>query len=60
VRIDAERARQLLGEGAVLVDVRRRSQEPPAPDDAVRIPPEKIPESLERLPRGSPIVLACT
>lgn len=60
VRIESERARELLADGGVLLDVRRKSQEPPAPDDAVRIPPDEIPASLERLPRGSPIVLACT
>jgi hypothetical protein len=60
VRIDSERARELVAQGAALVVVRRKSQDPPAPDDAVRIPPDEIPASLERLPRGSPIVLACT
>jgi rhodanese-related sulfurtransferase len=60
VRIAPERARELVAEGAILVDVRRKSQEPPAPDDAVRIPPDEIPESLDRFSMATPIVLACT
>jgi len=60
VRIEPERAKELVDEGAILVDVRRKSQEPPAPDDAVRIPPDEIPENLARLSRDTPIVLACT
>lgn len=60
VRIDADQARELVEQGAVLVDVRRRSQDPPAPDDAVRIAPDEIPEHLNRFPRDAPIVLACT
>ena len=60
MRIEPERARQLVEEGAILVDVRRKSQEPPAPEDAIRIPPDEIPESLDRFPRDTPIVLACT
>jgi rhodanese-related sulfurtransferase len=60
VRITPDRARELIGEGAVLVDVRRKSQDPPAPDDAVRIPPDEIPDSLERFSRDTPVVLACT
>jgi rhodanese-related sulfurtransferase len=60
VRIDADRARELVDQGAVLVDVRRQSQDPPAPDDAVRIPPDEIPASLSRFNRDTPIVLACT
>ena len=46
VRIDPDRARQLVEEGAVLVDVRRKSQDPPAPRDAIRIPPDEIPELI--------------
>jgi rhodanese-related sulfurtransferase len=60
VRIDPERAHELVEQGAVLVDVRRKSQEPPAPDDAVRIPPDEIPEHLDQFQRDTPIVLACT
>jgi rhodanese-related sulfurtransferase len=60
VRIDPERAEELVAEGALLVDVRRKSQDPPAPEAAIRIPPDQIPENLDRLPRDSPIVLACT
>jgi rhodanese-related sulfurtransferase len=60
VRIEPEQARELVEQGAILVDVRRKSQDPPAPDDAIRIAPDEIPESLERFPRDTPIVLACT
>jgi rhodanese-related sulfurtransferase len=60
VRIDPEQARELVSRGAVLVDVRRKSQDPPAPDDAVRIPPDEFPQQLERLDPATPIVLACT
>ena len=60
VRIEPERARELLAEGAVLVDVRRKSQEPPAPDAAIRISPDQIPRNLDRFSRDTPIVLACT
>jgi rhodanese-related sulfurtransferase len=60
VRIDPERAWALVRGGAQLIDVRRKSQVPPAPDSAVRIPPDEIPESLDRLRRDTPIVLACT
>jgi rhodanese-related sulfurtransferase len=60
VRIDVDRARELVDQGAVLVDVRRKSQDPPAPDDAIRIPPDEIPESLDQFQRDTPIVLACT
>jgi hypothetical protein len=60
VRIDADQARELLDDGAVLVDIRRASQDPPAPDDAVRIPPEEIPGKLSTFSRDVPIVLGCT
>lgn len=60
VRIEPGRAQELLDEGAILVDVRRKSQDPPAPHDAIRISPDEIPESLDRFPRDTPIVLACT
>ena len=59
-RIDPEAARALVAGGAFLVDVRRHDDPTAQLPGAVRIPPDEIPASLERLPRGSPIVLACT
>jgi rhodanese-related sulfurtransferase len=60
VRIEPEQAQELVSDGAVLVDVRRKSQDPPAPEDAVRIPPDEIPQQLATLDPATPIVLACT
>jgi rhodanese-related sulfurtransferase len=60
VRIEPEQARELIENGATLVDVRRASQDPPAPERALRIPPDEIPESLDRFDPDTPIVLGCT
>jgi rhodanese-related sulfurtransferase len=60
VRIDGARASELIAEGATLVDVRRKSQDPPAPGDAVRVPPDEIPDELSHFPRDRPVVLGCT
>jgi rhodanese-related sulfurtransferase len=59
-RIEPERARELLEEGAVLVDVRRHDDPSLALDGALRIPPDEIPARLDELPRGAPVILACT
>jgi len=59
-RIEPEQARELLGRGAVLVDVRRHDDSGPSPDGALRIPPDEIPERLAELPHDTPIVLGCT
>jgi rhodanese-related sulfurtransferase len=58
-RIDAATARDLVSDGALLVDVRRRDDPAMTIAGAVRISPEEIPERLDELPRDSPIVLAC-
>ncbi len=59
-RIELGAARLLLETGALLVDVRRR-EDPDAPlEGALRVAPDQIPEHLGRLPRGAPVVLACT
>jgi len=59
-RIDPDHARRLLEMGAPLVDVRRKDDPALTLPGALRIPPDEIPARLDELPRGSPIVLACT
>ena len=59
-RIEPERAHELLAQGGVLVDVRRNDDPAVGIEGAVRIPPDEIPARLGELPRGSPILLACT
>jgi hypothetical protein len=58
-RIEAAAARELVARGAPLVDVRRHDDPAMTLKGALRIPPDEIPERLDDLPRGSPIVLAC-
>ena len=58
-RIDPETARALVAGGAPLLDVRRHDDPAMTLDQALRISPEQIPDRLDELPRGSPIVLAC-
>jgi rhodanese-related sulfurtransferase len=60
LRIDADEARALIAEGALLVDVRRHEEEALRLGGAVRIPPDEIPTKLAELPRNRPIILACT
>jgi rhodanese-related sulfurtransferase len=60
LRIDPEEARELIAQGALLVDVRRHEDEELRLDGAVRIPPDEIPGRLPELPRDRPIVVACT
>jgi rhodanese-related sulfurtransferase len=60
LRIDADEARELIAQGALLVDVRRHEDPGLRLDGAVRIPPDEIPEKLDELPRGQPILLVCT
>jgi rhodanese-related sulfurtransferase len=59
LRIEPDEARELIAEGALLIDVRRQDEEARL-DGAVRILPDEIPARLDELPRGSPIVLVCT
>jgi rhodanese-related sulfurtransferase len=59
-RIEPEEARELLERGAVLVDVRRHDDPSLTVVEALRIPPDELPEKLDELPRDRPIVLACT
>jgi rhodanese-related sulfurtransferase len=60
LRIDADEARELITEGALLVDVRRHEDQELRIDGAVRIPPDEIPEKLDEFPRERPILLVCT
>ena len=60
LRIDADEARELIAEGALLVDVRRHEDQELRIDGAVRIPPDEIPDKLDELPRDRPILLVCT
>ena len=60
LRIDADEARELIAQGAILVDVRRHEDQELRLDGAVRIPPDEIPGKLEELPRDPPILLVCT
>jgi rhodanese-related sulfurtransferase len=59
-RVEPDAARELLREGAVLVDVRRHDDPALVLEGAVRIPPDEIPDRLGELPRGAPILLVCT
>jgi rhodanese-related sulfurtransferase len=59
-RIDPEEARELIADGAMLVDVRRNDIVDVLLDGAVRIPPDEIPGRLDDLPRDRPILLVCT
>ena len=60
LRIDADEARELIAQGAFLVDVRRHEDQELRLDGAVRIPPDEIPDKLDELPRDRPILLVCT
>ena len=59
-RVDAEEARELIADGALLIDVRRNDVVDVQLDAAARIPPDEIPSRLDELPRDRPIVLVCT
>jgi rhodanese-related sulfurtransferase len=60
LRIDADEARELIAQGALLVDVRRHEDKEHRLDGAVRTPPDEIPDKLDELPRDRPILLVCT
>ena len=60
LRLDAPSALTLVGNGALLIDVRRLDDPSGALEGALRIPPDEIPARLAELPRDTPIVLACT
>jgi rhodanese-related sulfurtransferase len=58
-RIDAARARELVANGALLVDVRRKDDPAVTLEGARRIPPDEIPLRLNDFSHDTPIVLAC-
>ena len=60
LRIEAAAARQLVADGALLIDVRRGEDGLGSPDGALRITPDMIPERLGAFAREVPIVLGCT
>ena len=60
LRIEPDAARELIAQGALLVDVRRHEDQEIWLEGAVRIPPDEIPGKLAELPRDRPIVLVCT
>jgi rhodanese-related sulfurtransferase len=60
LRIEPNEARELVAQGALLVDVRRHEDEELRLDGAVRVPPDEIASRLDELPRGGPIVVVCT
>jgi rhodanese-related sulfurtransferase len=59
-RIDPEEARELIADGAMLIDVRRNDVVDVSLEGAVQIPPDEIPGRLGDLPRDRPILLVCT
>ncbi|HST07536.1 MAG TPA: hypothetical protein VLJ83_05155 [Gemmatimonadaceae bacterium] len=60
LRIEGAAARQLIADGALLVDVRRGDDELDSSARALRIAPDMIPERLGMFSREVPIVLGCT
>jgi rhodanese-related sulfurtransferase len=60
LRIEPGRARSLVDDGALLIDVRRADDQVARLDGALRLPPDMIPERLSGFRRDVPIVLACT
>jgi rhodanese-related sulfurtransferase len=60
LRIERLAARQLIADGALLIDVRRGEDGLDSPDGALRITPDAIPERLGAFSREVPIVLGCT
>jgi rhodanese-related sulfurtransferase len=60
LRLDVGAARELVARGALLIDVRRHDDASARLEGARRIPPDEVPSLIADLPRGTPIVLACT
>jgi rhodanese-related sulfurtransferase len=59
-RVDREVALRLVGEGALVLDVRRRDDRAGWLEGAVRISPDEIPGRVGEFRRDVAIVLACT
>jgi rhodanese-related sulfurtransferase len=60
LRIEPDEAWERVGAGAALVDVRRHEDAAVSVPGALRIPPDELPDRLDELPAGGPVVLACT
>ena len=60
LRISPAEAHRLLGEGALLIDVRRHEDDSLQIPNAVRMPPDEVPGRLDELQSDRAIVLACT
>jgi rhodanese-related sulfurtransferase len=60
LRVDADRARSLLDDGALLVDVRRQDDDSAALPGAIRVAPDEVPGRVPEFSRAVAIVLACT
>ena len=60
LRIDGGRAEELLGGGALLIDVRRQDDVSAALPDAVRVAPDEVPGRVPEFRRDVAIVLAFT
>ena len=58
-RIGADEARELMEQGASLVDVRRHEDPAVELEGSLRIPPDEIPARLHELPPRTPVLLAC-
>jgi rhodanese-related sulfurtransferase len=59
-RIEPQEALELTTEGAILIDVRRTDDPGAELPNALRIPPDMIPERVAGLRREVAVVLACT
>jgi hypothetical protein len=59
-RISGQTARELVADGALLIDVRRQDDDSGGLEDALRISPDLIPSRVAGFPRDVPIVLGCT
>jgi MFS family permease len=59
LRVDGDKARELVQGGALLVDMSRGDDPDSRVPGAVRIKPEELPRRLPDLPREAPILLAC-
>jgi hypothetical protein len=60
LRIEPDRGRALLAEGATLVDVRRQDDPSPLLPHAIRVPPDEIPGWIQGMRPDVAIILACT
>jgi rhodanese-related sulfurtransferase len=59
-RIGADAARELVGEGAMVIDARRHDDDARRVDGALRISPDMIPSRVADFRRDVAIVVGCT